>query len=239
VGAFTTGTLELERGNYGAAQEVLDELARDGVAEDELMLALGQAVLGLRPVDAADAGSQRVLRAAGHAEWLAARSDVAGATREYQQLAAEAPAFHNVQFALGRFLVATHQDEAAVAAFQRELDNTPNHLLARLGLAGVLLATDPARALPYAEQAVRLNPGLGEAHYLLGAALLGTGQTSRALAELETARHIGPEQAKLYYALARAYAKLGRAREAAQARQRFAILNARQQGPGGPPHGKQ
>jgi len=222
---FTEGSLLLARGEFGKAQETLDVLARDGAEEEELILALGESVLGIRPGDLAPEWRQTV-RQAGWAEHFAARSEFTEAAREYATLAAAAPGFHDVQFAYGRFLLASHEDGKAVEAFKREIANTPNHLLARLGIAGIEAVTDPPSGLPYAEEAVKLAPRLAEAHYLLGLLLLDTGATARAVTELETAQRQEPETAKIYFALSRAYSASGRTQDAAQARAKFARLSS-------------
>ena len=59
----------------------------------------------------------------------------------------------------------------------------------------------------------------------LGLLLLNTGATSQARRELEIARVRQPREAKIYFALGRAYAALGRHAEAARARAMFAKLN--------------
>ena len=115
--------------------------------------------------------------------------------------------------------------QRALAAFRREIENSPQHLLARLGIAGILVETDPAAGLPYAQQAVELAPGLAEAHYLLGMLLLSTGALEKAIAELETAQHRDPADARVYFALGRAYAMAHRTKDAARARAEFARLS--------------
>ena len=224
---YTQGTLLLAAGEFGKAQDALDLLAREGANQDDLMDALGESVLGIRPADLAAANStmREVVRRAGRAEHAAASGDAQVAQAEYGRLAADTPTFHNVQFAYGRFLLANHLDDQAVAAFRREIENSPQHLLARLGIAGALLPTDPAAGLPYAEQAVKLAPGLAEAHYLLGALLLGTGAIEQAITELETAQNKDPADPRVYFSLGRAYAMANRREDAARARAEFARLN--------------
>ena len=223
---YSLGTLWLDRGNergdFDNAQDVLDALAGEGVESEELIVALGLAVLRLR----SPAENPELVSAAGHAETLAAqRSKLAEALVAYQHLADAFPKIHNVQFAHGKFLLASHYDDQAVAAFQRELENTPSHLLARLGIAGVKTRTDAAGGLPYAEEAVKLAPDLPEAHYLLGVLLLDTGKVTQGIAELEIAQQAEPDVAKIYFALGRAYARAKRTTDAARARATFARLN--------------
>jgi tetratricopeptide (TPR) repeat protein len=227
---YTQGTLLLAGGEFSKAQEALDLLAREGADREELLDALGESVLGIRPQDlasdsASDSATREIVRRAGRAEHVAAGGDVHAAMAEYGRLAAGAPKFHNVQFAYGRFLLANHFDDQAVEAFRREIENSPQHLLARLGIAGVMVETHPAAGLPYAEQAVQLAPGLAEAHYLLGMLLLGTGSVEKAIAELETAEHKDPADPRVYFALGRAYAMAHRMGDAARARAEFARLS--------------
>ena len=223
---FTRGTLLLAAGEFSKAQEALDLLAHEGADQEELIDALGESVLGIRPEDlaSADSAKREVIRRAGRAEHLAAGGDMHAALAEYGSLAASAPKFHNVQFAYGRFLLANHLDDQAVAAFRREIENSPRHLLARLGIAGILVNTDPPAGLPYAEEAVRLGPGLAEAHYLLAMLLLATDAVERAIAELETAERQDPADPRVYFALGKAYAKANRMEDAARARAHFAQL---------------
>jgi hypothetical protein len=44
---------------------------------------------------------------------------------------------------------------AAASAYEREIENSADHVPARLGIAAIKAQTDPAGALPYAEEAVR------------------------------------------------------------------------------------
>jgi tetratricopeptide (TPR) repeat protein len=224
---FTSGTLWLERGvrgDFESAQEVLDTLAREGVESDELTQALGLAVLHMSPPPS----DPQLVLAAGRAEAIAARrGQVAQARKLYEELAVNYPKVSGVQFALGKFLLANHYDEEAVAAFKRELENTPNHLLARLGIAGIMARSDPAGGLPYAQAALKIAPDLPETHYLVGVMLLDTGELMSAIRELETAQRTEPNEAKVYFALGRAYAKANRKEDAARARATFARLNAK------------
>ncbi len=210
-----------DHGDFENAQDALDELAREGVQSEELTLALGRAVLRVRNPD----GDPVLLRAAGTAEALAAQRDkLAPAQAAYQSLVAAAPRTPNVQFAYGKFLLANGYDDQAIAAFQRELETSPDHLLARLGIAGLKSVSDPAGALPFAAEAVKRAPDLPEAHYLLGLALLNTGSVSQSIAELELARRQAPADPKIPFALARAYSRAQRPADAARARTAFLHL---------------
>ncbi len=226
VVTYSLAILWLERGNeqgdFETAQDYLDVLVREGVGSDDLTFALGCAVLRTRP----SAANAELVRAAGHAEFLAAqRAKRTGAKGEYQKLVSAYPKVRNVQFAYGKFLLATKEDDQAVAAFEHEIENTPDHLLARIGIAGIKARTDPAGGLPYAAEAVKLAPELPEAHYLLGILLLDTGNAKLAIKELENARKSAPREAKIYFALGRAYARAGQPELAAEAREAFSRLS--------------
>jgi len=223
---FTDANLLIAAGAFGRAQDALDKLASErATAVEELLLALGRAVIGILPSDAALASETReLLITAGQAEYLDANRRTSEATAAYGDLAKRFAKAHNVQFAYGRFLLKNHLEDEAVAAFKQEIENNPQHLLARLGIAGGLLSTEPAIGLPYAEQAVKLAPKLEEAHYLYGACLLETNQTEQAIGELEIARRLNPKDERIYFRLAKAYALAHRKTEAAEARETFQRL---------------
>ncbi len=225
---FHGGLLLLGKGDFEKAQETLGAVSREGVENEDLTIALGLSVLRILPskMQPGNATLREVVLRAGSAEALAAQEKFDEALLEYERLTTEFPKEVNVHYALGRFLIASrHPDpERAVPAFQREIENFPEHVLARLGIASVKASTDPAGGLRYAEEAVKLNPHLPLGHYLLGSLLLHTDQTARAIQELEIARRSLPNEARIYYALGRAYARANRKQDAERARAIFKQL---------------
>ncbi|MCA1602445.1 MAG: tetratricopeptide repeat protein [Acidobacteria bacterium] len=225
---YHEGLLLLGKGDFERAQETLGLLSRDGVETEDLITALGLSVLHIRFSELLEGNSalHELVRRAGWAEHLAAQKKFDEALGEYDRLATDFPKAKNVQYAHGRFLLASNQDEKAMAAFKREIENTPNHLLARLWIADTKFRLkDFAGALPYAEEAVKLSPQLPLGHFLLGALLLGAGQTARAITELETAQRSLPNEPKIYFQLGRAYADANRKEDADRARATFTRLN--------------
>lgn len=227
---YTLGTLWIERGNdrddFDNAQDVFEALVRYGVDSDDLTMSLGLALLRLRPPP----DNVELIRAAGRAGVLAAQRDKSAvAMAAYEQLAGTFPMEKNVQFAFGKFLLSQGDDTRAVAAFKKEIGNTPNHLLACLGIAGILSHSDPPAALPYAVEAVKLAPALPEAHFLWGVSLVGAGELSRGIRELEIAQRGAPNKAKIYFELGRAYARAKRPSDAARARNTFQLLTQKEQ----------
>ena len=77
-----------------------------------------------------------------------------------------------------------------------------------------------------ARRAVQLAPQSPEAHYILGRALLGSGDTQQSIHELEVANGMMPNSPEINFHLARAYSKAKPADKAAQEREIFAHLNA-------------
>ena len=226
---YHEGLLWLEKREFERAQETFGLLSVDGVESDDLTTALGLSALRLRPADVSAGDDRQLVSRAGFAEHLAAQKKFDEAEREYQRLAADFPQTKNVHYALGRYFVATQHPDEAVAAYEREIEITPDHVPARLGIAAIKAETDPAAALRHAEEAVRLNPRIPLGHYLLGSLLLTTDQTGRAISELEEAERSVKDDPGVYYALGRAYARAGRRVDAERARATFKRLTEQRQ----------
>ena len=218
---YHEGLLLILREDFEKAQETLALLAHDGIGSDDLRIALGLSVLRLSPtaLSPGDSELRQVVLRAGHAEELTAQEKFADASQEYEHLLADFPKQLNVYYAYARFLMASGDPnpEKAVAAFQTEIENHPQHVLARLAIASLRASYDPGGGLRYAEEAVQLNPRLPMGHYLLGLLLLRTNQTERTIQELEVARKMMPDDARVYYALGRAYARANRKKDAEEA----------------------
>jgi Flp pilus assembly protein TadD len=125
--------------------------------------------------------------------------------------------------------MSNRDEEGALAAFRRELENWPKHVLARCQIANTMLQRKDVEAgLPLAEEAVKQAPRLPLAHYLLGRLLLEAGQNQRAVQELEAAAQMVPNEARVYFALARAYTRVKRKEDADRARETFTRLSKEQ-----------
>jgi predicted Zn-dependent protease len=180
-----------------------------------------------------DYRDREMIRRVGFAEHQAAQKNMSDAQREFERLAADYPKAPGVQYAYGRFLLNRRDEENAIAAFLREIENSPNHALARIQVAYLKLRNkDAAAGLPLAQEAVNLHPRLPLSHYMLGRILFETGDNGKAISELEISRRLAPNEPRVYFALSRAYAKAGRKVEAEQARETFARLNKQAEGAG-------
>lgn len=221
--------LMLLKGDFDNAQGILNGLSYDNVTSENLIMAHGLALLRIPQMPNQIDPTHRdreLIRRAGYAEHLVAQKNLGDALPEYERLVADYPKSPNVQYAWGRFLYNQRNEDGAVVAFKREIENSPNHALARLQIAWIRLKDkDAAGGLPYAEESVKLYPRLPLGHYILGRLLFETGENARAVAELEASQKLAPSEPKIYFSLSRAYAKAGRKADAERARETFARLN--------------
>jgi predicted Zn-dependent protease len=223
---YHEGMLLLRAGRYERALETLQPLVSAGVEGEDLELALGMGVLLVRPRDAPPEGSptRAMVTRAGRAERHHMAKEFAAARREYAALVSDAPAFANVHYAYGRFLLATEGLERGIQELLKEIEAHPEHVRARMQVAAARYRVDSAAGLPFAREVVRLAPDYPFGHYLLGLLYVDTGEITRAIPELETAARMLPEEAQFQFALGNAYARAGRAAEAARARAAFTRL---------------
>lgn len=237
---YNEGMSLLETGDFDAGQTTLGKLAADGGMSEDVTLALGMSILRIRPsnLPRGSPPALQIIVRAGSAEHLAARGKTDEAAREYAGFIAEHSGVRNGQYAYGRFLLAANQEQEAIGAFKKELENTPNHVLARLALAETGIRFDLAGARQYAEEAVLIAPEIPLGHYLLGELLLKHGELDKAIAELERARTTMPHESRIHWALARAYSQTGRAEEAASARATVARLKQAEEAARQPPVSK-
>jgi predicted Zn-dependent protease len=236
VALYHLGVLQLRARKFGDARETLGQLAKDRVRTKELITALGLAVLLVKPQDAPREGTPgaTVIERAGEAEALLQAKDFEQAKKRYAELTSEFPDYPNLHFAFGRLLLETNETDQAVEEFQRELKRDPQNVNSMLEIASVRYQVDSQDGLKYADEAVKLAPGIPFAHYLLGVLRLDTGNAAGAVPELEAAQKAFPKESRIYFSLGNAYARVGRRAEAAKARAEFSRLHAqeaRQKGP--------
>jgi predicted Zn-dependent protease len=223
---FHEATLFLLRGDFETAQRIFNSLSREGSNSQDLIIGTGLAVLRIsalpKQIDM-NHRERELIRRAGLAQHYYAQLNSADARTEYERLVADFPKTPNVQYAYGRFLVNIGDDEGGLAAFQREIENSPTSVLARLQSSYVKIRNkEPEAAAQLAQEAVRLNSRLPLAHYIYGRALFESGENAKAIEELEIAQKMAPAEPRIYYTLARAYAKANRREEAERAREAFA-----------------
>jgi tetratricopeptide (TPR) repeat protein len=142
----------------------------------------------------------------------AEHSEEAGSA--FKQLVAEYPKQPGVHFLYGAYLVKQAPDEA-IHEFERELEISPFHVVARVRLAEQMIDRGEFdRALDLARQAIKLAPKRASAHAFAGEALIGKGKVADGINELETARAADSSVSRVHWDLMRAYAAAGRKQEA-------------------------
>ncbi len=224
---YHDGILLLRAGKSRAAETSFGALCLDTIPNEDVLKGLGMAVLRLSPKLAppeGTPGAQIVLRV-GHAACLSAQKKYDEARKEYAALVSEYPAYPNIHYVFGKFLSEVNDTSAAVAEFQQEIKNNPRDIYSRLEIAATQYKIDSAAAIPYAEEAVQLNPKIPFAHYLLGLLYLDTDHFQKAVPELEFARKAFPKDKRLLLALASVYSRVGRKQDAANARAAFERLS--------------
>lgn len=226
---YHEGVLLSRKGKFNRAGEIFAQLSKQGLQSDDLTFSLGTAALRMLPKVVPPEGTpgRDVVRSVGQAEALVAAGKFDEARKAYAQLVSEYPDFPNIQYAYGRCLLALSDVDAAVAAFQREIQNSPRNIPARLQIAAARYRLDSADGIKYAKEAVALAPQEPFGHYLLGLLYLDTGDFSRAISELEISKRVYAKVPDVYFALGTAYARAGRKQEAAQARATFKRLSNR------------
>jgi tetratricopeptide (TPR) repeat protein len=224
---YHDGLLLLRAGRFRPAQVSLSALCRKQMQGDEALQDLGLSVLRVLPKDAPPKGTPGavVVQRVGHAACLAGLKQFDEARQEFSTLVQEYPDYPNIHYAFGRFFVDRDEVPAAIEQFKTEIQNHPEDVNSRLEIAAAEYKLDSQAGLPYAEEAVKLNPRQPFAHYLLGLLYLDTDNYQKALPELETASKAFPKDPKIFMALGSAYARAGRRQEAAQARAKFERLN--------------
>jgi tetratricopeptide (TPR) repeat protein len=218
-------------GKFERAQSLLQQLCLEGTVSREIDSTLGITLLRMTAKAPPVAGTpdDTVVASIGHAGCLLGQKKYEDAKTILNTLNTQYPQFPNIHYASGLLLLDTGETQAAVTQFQQEINNDPKHVLARLKIAAAEYKVDSQAGIPFAEEALKLNPQASLGHYLLGLLLLDTGNYQRAIPELETARASFPNEARLYFALGSAYSMAGRKDDAARARATFQRLSQEQQ----------
>lgn len=226
VAFYHTGILLNRAEQFELAFAVLSQAAKLQRESRAMFEALGLTMLRFAylPNEIPPAKREVVLKA-GRAGYYMAAEQRTQAAQEFNELLGVFPNEPNVNYAHGIFLMRDAPDEA-LQAFKKELQLSPKHVYARLQMAfEYIKRNEPANGLTYAEEAVKMAPELFAAHNALGRILLETGQTERAIKELEIGARQAPDSPEMHFALARAYSKAGRKADADRARAEFMRLD--------------
>lgn len=216
---YHQGMLLTKLGRFEEALTAYGYFAKQHVSNDELLTAVGLAVLRIPefPKDA-DARQREVSAAAGNAVFPMLAGDGQSAAQAFQNFFERYPTVANAHYSLGYLLYSSDPD-AAIAEFRKELAVDADNAVDRTMLAwALLMEASPAEALPEAKKAAEEAPQLPMAQLALGRALLETGDVKQATAILESALALDPRNLEIHMALARAYSEAGREEEARRER---------------------
>ena len=200
---------------YDDSMDLLAKLLSTGTPDPALLEPAGLAGLRLPLLPAEIPPDRRELvDMAGRAVEALQTQHSEEADSAFQRLVTAYPNEPGVHFLYGAYLLQLHPNEA-VPEFERELEISPSHVLARVRLAEDLIEQhDYDRALALARQAIKLDPKRASAHMLAGEALLAKGNAGDGMKELETAREIEPTVIRTHWDLLRAYLAAGRNEDA-------------------------
>jgi len=193
--------------------------------------AMGLCVLSI-PEDMAQLSPQRraVVDLAGKAAWAFASQHPAEATAGYRQLLAQYPNEPGVHYAYGLYLLETDVT-AALAEFQKEIQNNPKHWPALLAAASIQMRQGaPDQAIESVQAALKIVPARYRwlCHTDLGRAQLDAGNLPGAIGELENAVRQMPSNPSVHFFLAQAYRQAGRKADAEKERAEFEKMKAQQ-----------
>jgi tetratricopeptide (TPR) repeat protein len=211
-------------GKFEAAKAALTSLCLSGVRSGDVAATFGMVALRMRDTNPPNPGTEagQVVQHVGRAACLGGAKDYDAAKSEFERVIAAAPRFPLIHYAYGRVLQDARDHDGAIKQFEAEIAEQPKSVLPRLRIAAADYKWNPEEGLKFAEEAVKLQPDLPLAHYVLGLLLLESGAYKRAIPELELARRAFPQEPKIDISLANAYAQVGRTQDAARARADFA-----------------
>lgn len=224
---YHEGVLLQRKGKFEAAQETLEQLCLQGIENDDIANALGMTLLRSPAKSPPAKGSEdaNIVVRIGRAECLAGQKKYDEAKQSFEAVVKANQNYPNIHYAYGLFLLEARDLANGVEQLKQEIANNPGHVFARLQIAAAQYKVDSVAGIPYAEEAVKLNPRLPLGHYLLGALLLDVDQPERAIPELEVAEKVFHRDPRVYFALGSAYSRVGRKQDAARARATFERLS--------------
>ncbi len=203
----------LER--YDDSLDMLQKLLGSGDSGPEFVEPAGVAGLRLPYLPAEIPADQReLIRSVGEAVVAVQTQHYEQADLELNRLVEAYPHEPGVHFLRGAYLAQLHPREAKTE-FERELEISPSHVLARVRLAEQLVADGKyERALTLAQEAIQLDPKRASAHMIAGEALMAKGDSAEGTKELEAARDMDPTATRIHWDLLRSYAAAGRKEDA-------------------------
>jgi tetratricopeptide (TPR) repeat protein len=223
--------LLIRSSSFDEALAQLQPLSRHHDNPQPVEEAMGLAVLAM-PDDIAQLSPQKraVVGLAGKAAWAFSTQHPEAAAAGYRQLLEQYPNEPGVHYADGLYLMETDL-AAALAEFQKEVQNNPKHWPALLAIASLQIRQGaPEQAIETLHAALKIVPA--KYHWLchtdLGRADLDANNPDAAIGELENAVRQMPSSANVHFFLAQAYRQAGRKADADRERTEFEKVKAQQ-----------
>jgi tetratricopeptide (TPR) repeat protein len=228
IARYTYGALLVHSGQFERASEVLALAAVGGAMEEKIEFELGLALLRRAEFPNTDKKSDHAfITAAGKIAVLLQQSKYDEAIAGFKQLFASYPAEPFLHYAYGTALLAISEFDEAITQMLAECSISPQSDLPLIRLASIALRQHNASdAIAWSERALALAPNSANAHYLLGRALMDSGDTIRAVHELEIAASLSPASPEIHFNLAKAYTKAKMPEQARRERAMFSQTNA-------------
>jgi len=154
-----------------------------------------------------------------YAETLEAQGKNADAAAEYRKVLAMAPRLPGIHYRVGRLLLAGEPDSATLEAarreFEEELQINPADVDSEYQLGEMARqARQWNEAIEHFGRAAKIDPNSPQALVGLGKSLVSAGRPAEAVAALEKAVQLAPDDAVAHYQMSFAYRRVGREEEA-------------------------
>ncbi|HEY3743172.1 MAG TPA: tetratricopeptide repeat protein [Bryobacteraceae bacterium] len=221
----------LASGSYEDALKQLTPLSIAAISPPQAVEMAGLAALRMQaPLATLTPEQLAMVKLAGQAEWAAMAHQVKEADTSFHDLIAKYPNERGVHFAYGTFL-REDDPKASEAEFERELSIDSKNAQAFVELARLRITAGgtPDSAIAPARGALQLDPHNALAHAVLGHALLEKGEAANAIAELEEATKLAPNELATRTDLAAAYHHAGRLADALKEEAYVTRLRERQE----------
>jgi tetratricopeptide (TPR) repeat protein len=210
-------------GNVDAALGALQWLNREFPSDPDVLYASTHAFSDLSTRAAQELGRTAPQSYQAHelnAESLELQGKWDQAQKEYETILQQNPSVPGIHFRLGRLLLSKPNPgpdmaEQAKKEFEAELKIDPNNAGAEYVLGELARENQQWEdAIQHFGRAAKLDAAFGDAYLGLGQSLISTKKYSEAIAPLETAVKLEPENPATHYNLATAYSRTGRKQDA-------------------------
>jgi len=217
--------LDTRFGMYEQALEVLERVLKLGAFGPAVVEAAGLAGLR-RPISPEELRPDQkdLVEEAGRAVLAMTEQKPADAQKYFQVLLANHPSAPGVHYLYATFLLPDNSADG-LRELQKELQLNPKHAAALVYSAlEYLRLGNLQEALTYAQRSVDAAPQYFATHLVLGKLLVTSGQTAKAIQQLELAKKQAPDSPQVHFELASAYLQAGRDDDAARERAEFVRL---------------